>query len=180
MGALWHYFEKYQDSLLAVDNQYMALLIQCLDCYSTECRNSSFHKHNIDKWSRVEYIRSNTFVLYILILAGCHLGSSKQETSTAFQEINNDRLEQLYYLIQEKNITRFEFIYYSDIDEFHDEVVFVPQESYIPSFNEYGLIKSAFLIFEVTSNSHKVFVTQANMPNEIWWKDEFGKRNLVG
>ena len=179
MGALWHYIEKNQDSLLTVDKQYMNLLIQCLDCYSTECRNSSFHKHNIDKWSRVEYIRSNTFVLYILILAGCRLGGSKQETSMALHEIKNDRLERLYYLIQEKSITRFEFIYYGDIEEFREEVVFIPQESQFPSFNEYGLIKSAFLVFGETSNSRKVLVTQANMPDEIWWEDESGKRTLV-
>lgn len=97
----------------------------------------------------------------------------------ALHEIKNDRLERLYYLIQEKSITRFEFIYYGDIEEFREEVVFIPQESQFPSFNEYGLIKSAFLVFGETSNSRKVLVTQANMPDEIWWEDESGKRTLV-
>lgn len=179
MGALWHYFEKYQDSLFTVDKQYMSLIIDCLDCYSAECRNNSFHKHNIDKWSRVEFIRSNTLFLYVVILAGFRLGANTGDTSKAFQAIEQERIERLYYLIREKNQTRFEFVYYGDGEDFREEVTFVPQDSLFPTYNEYGLIVSAFLMFEDVSDAHKVVVTKQLMPQEIWWVDKSGNREMI-
>ena len=58
-------------------------------------------------------------------------------------------------------------------------MTFVSQDSLFPTYNEYGLIVSAFLMFEDVSDAHKVVVTKQLMPQEIWWVDKSGNREMI-
>jgi len=179
MGALRYYLMDYQDSLLVVNEQYRSCILSCLKCYNDECRNNSFHKHNINTWSRVEFIRNNTLFLYIILLAGCRLGSTTLETENTLQRVKNTRIERLYYLIQEKGKTQFEFVYSEEDGDYKEDVYYIPQESQYPVFNKYGLINDAFFMFKAASDSHKLFIMNTFMPQEIWWTDELGNKVLV-
>ena len=181
IGALIGYFKFYKDKLFNVDSEFADTVIFCLDCYRIECRNDSFHLDNNYKWSRVEFIRWNTVFLYIILLSCCKLGDSEIETINSLQVISNDKVERVYDLISRDVSQVFDF-YFCDENGALDRgerVVYLSDQSDYPSYNNYGLITSAMLVFENTDSKEKIFISKHNIPEEAWWINDSGERFLI-
>ncbi len=169
MGSLWHFLDDNKD-LLLVSDQMKNTFINCLKCYTSECRNNSFHKHNINKWSRVELIRRNTIFLYVILLAGIEGKASDYQTRVEMGGKFDDRLEQLNYLIEKKKNRRFRFIYNGEhVNEPNSyEVVFDTDSPNRLTYDNFGFIKSGHLSFHTTDKKRqKIMVFKNNIPSEI-------------
>ena len=180
LGSLFHFFQDFKKDLLLVDDTYNSAILDCLDCYRDECRNDSFHKDNNYSWSRVEFIRENTFLLYILLLTCFKLGEDERETQSNLQPIEDDRLERLYHIVVSGEKGVYEFVYMGE--EFTFEIlqaIHIPNESSFPSFDSFGRIKSIVLSFESVTDHEKIVITRRNVPYEMYFIDENGVKTEI-
>ena len=181
IGALIWFLKDNKDDLLHVEEKYKDVIIDCLNCYRIECRNDSFHLDNNYRWSRVEYIRWNTFFLYIILLSCCKLGDNDAETLDSLQVVRNDKMERVCDLIF-RGVTRTFDFYFHDkngVQNAEERVVFIPGESDYPSYNNIGVIISGILVFESIDTKKKIIITKHNVPSEIWWINGKGDRILI-
>ena len=109
LGALCFFFKNNRDTI-TINGPYKETLINCLFCYADECRNDSFHKHNIDEWSRVEAIRKNTFLMYIMLLGGCQLPNNDSEILSKLRFATDDRLSRIYHQLTTHDTIDFMWI----------------------------------------------------------------------
>ena len=177
IGSLIHFLGDNKESLLLVDDAFKQTIIDCLNCYRIECRNDSFHLDNNYSWSRVEFIRWNTFLIYILLLSCCKLGDTEWQTQNDLQVIKDDRLERLYNIVASGKSGFFEFYFMGDgclLDPI--KARYIPAESSYPSYDSMGQIKSVFLTFESVSDHRKVLIIRRSVPEEIYFIDESGER----
>lgn len=179
IGSLIHFLGDYKDDLILTEN-YKDTIIDCLNCYRIECRNDSFHLDNNYQWSRVEYIRWNTFLIYILLLNCCKLGDTESDTQKEFQIIEDDRLERLYNIISSGKKGKFEFIRVDDEFQEHQDILkHIAEESSYPSYDSIGRIKTVFLTFESLTNKRREIVMRRNVPEEMYFIDENGYRTAI-
>lgn len=177
IGSLIHFLDDNKSDLLLVDDCYKKAIIDCLNCYRIECRNDSFHLDNNYSWSRVEFIRWNTFLVYILLFSCCKLGDTEWQTQNDLKLIKDDRLERLYSIVASGKKGIFEFHFMGDGYMLEPiKVRHITDESSYPSYDSVGQIKSIFLTFESVSDQHKVIIMRRNVPEEIYFIDENGKR----
>lgn len=180
IGSLIHFLDDNKPDLLVVDDAYKKTIIDCLNCYRIECRNNSFHLDNNYKWSRVEFIRWNTFIVYILLLSCCKLGDTDWHTQNDFQVIKDDRLERLYDIISAGKNVIFEFAFMGDVNILEPvKVKHIPAESGYPSYDTIGRIKSVFLTFEAIENHQKIIIMRRNVPEEMYYIDEKGVKTKI-
>lgn len=175
LGSLCFFFKNNSD-LINIGGQYKKTLINCCFCYSEECRNDSFHKHNIDQWSRVETIRNNTFYMYLILLGCCKLGDNYKEAKEQLQVATDDRLSRIYYQL----ITHDTLDYFVQFNNGKTYEICRPREEEYPSFDEYGLLKNKELKLECEREEYSslydgtdfIIISDENMPIRIWYKDE--------
>lgn len=180
IGSLIHFLDDNKSDLLLVDDCYKKMIIDCLNCYRIECRNDSFHLDNNYSWSRVEFIRWNTFLVYILLLSCCKLGDTEWQTQNDLKLIKDDRLERLYSIVASGKKGIFEFCFMGDGYLLEPiKVRHIPDESSYPSYNSVGQIKSVFLTFESVSDQHKVLIMRRNVPEEMYFIEENGERVMI-
>ena len=180
IGSLIHFLDDNKSSLLAVDQIYRQTVIDALNCYRIECRNNSFHLDNNYNWSRVEFIRWNTFFIYLLLLEGCKLGDTTGEMNEELVSISDNRLERLFYMISSGIEGVFEFVFEGDGLEMETmQVRHVADESSFPSYDNIGRIISVLLTFERITDHRRVIITRNNVPTEIWYVDDTGKKELI-
>ena len=180
IGSLIHFLEDNKASLLLVDDVFKQTIIDCLNCYRIECRNDSFHLDNNYSWSRVEFIRWNTFIVYILLFSCCKLGDTEWQTQENFQLIKDDRLERLYDIVASGEDGVFEFAFMGDGCMLEPiKVKHIASESSYPSFDNVGRIKSVFLTFENIEDHQKIIIMRRNVPEEIYFINKDGKKTLI-
>ena len=169
MGSLWHYFANNMDLLLLDTEDQKKTLIQCLDCYTRECRNNSFHHDNMSSWARVQFVRQNTIFLYIALLAGCKMSGNSARDAEIMKAVMDDRFERLYNLIATGKDDSFVFVYCQDGRDERLRVRHVFREEFYPRFDEYGFLKHALLTFEcIDEPERRVIVLPRCIPDEIW------------
>lgn len=176
MGSMRHFLDE-NWHLFSIKKGDIECLIACLDKYCNECRNGSFHLNNINPKSKIDFIRNNTFFLYVVLLTTIKLGETQFETDEAFKVIKSTKVERLYNLIITGVSNQFEFIY-SDGNKLLNpiDVVYDVYNSDVPSFNEFGQIKSAKLKFNHVNDNLFSLVTERIYPNEIWYRDNKGNK----
>ncbi len=172
MGSLNKFVEEYKNDLFILnDVTYKDTIIDCLECYRIECRNDSFHTHNNYDWDRVETIRHNTLLLYIMLLGGFNLFDDEL-FRTRFGIVENDRLERIYYWFRKNEIYTFQVKFSS---EDHYRLVTRAPETCFPSFNNHGLLDDGFII-ELIPNGDDVDkvinyeISRGSIPEEIWYQ----------
>lgn len=177
IGSLIYFFDDNKSDLLIVDDAYKTAIIDCLHCYRIECRNNSFHLDNNYNWSKVENIRWNTFLVYILLLTCCKLGDTEWQTNKEFKIINDDRLERLFNFISSGRREIFEFVFIGENNVIETIMVkHVPTESSYPTYNSIGQIKSVLLTFESITDHRKVFISRMNVPEEMYYVNANGEK----
>ena len=180
IGSLIHFLDDNKADLLLCEDIYKKVIIDCLNCYRVECRNDSFHLDNNYNWSRVELIRWNTFLIYILLLSCCKLGDTDWKTKQDLQFIEDDRLERLYDIIASGKEGLFEFVFMGNgyllepIKARH-----VTAESSYPSYDTVGQIKSVLLTFESITDHQKMIIMRGNVPEEMYFIDENGNKTKI-
>ena len=174
LGALCFFF-KNNRKVIAFEGPYKETLINCLFCYADECRNDSFHKHNIDEWDRVEIIRSNTFFLYMMLLGCCRLGRNDDETKSKLSIADDDRISRIYYQLT----THDSLDYYVSFEGQETIEICRPREEEYPSFDRYGLLKCESLTLEVEhfngtqpNKPSTITITNDHLPTRIWYEEE--------
>lgn len=169
MGSLWHFFEDNASTLLEIDQEKQCILINCLKLYSQECRNDAFHKHNIDRWSRVELIRHNTIFLLIMLLSLFRFPIAIDDAKARLGCVDDDRLERLYHSVARKGCKAFEFHYPNDEEEITRlRVSFRPDKTPFPIFEDSGLITSgSYLVFADNDAESDWTLTRFSMPMRI-------------
>lgn len=180
IGSLIHFLNDNKLDILVIDDDYKKTIIDCLNCYRIECRNDSFHLDNNYKWSRVEFIRWNTFLIYILLLSCCRLGDTERHTKDDLKVIEDDRLERLYDIISKGKNVMFEFVFIGDMNTTETmRVKYIPVESSYPSYDNIGRIKSVYLTFEDIRNNQKIIIMRRNVPEEMYYIDEDGIKTKI-
>ena len=180
IGSLINFLEDNKADLLLCEDTYKETIINCLNCYRIECRNGSFHLDNNYNWSRVEIIRWDTFLIYILLLTCCKLADTDWKTKQDFQLIEDDCLERLYDIIASGKEGLFEFVFMGDDYLLEPmKVKHVTAESSYPSYDTVGRIKSVFLTFETVADHQKVIITRRNVPEEMYFIDASGYKSKI-
>ena len=174
LGALCFFFKNNRDTI-TINGPYKKTLINCLFCYADECRNDSFHKHNIDEWSRVEAIRTNTFLMYIMLLGGCQFPDDDSEVLSKLRFATDDRLSRIYHQLT----THDTLDYYVDLDGQETIEICRPREEEYPSFDEFGILQKDSLVLEVEhfngsqpDKPQTITISDDNLPTRIWFEDE--------
>lgn len=173
MGNVIYFFEnEYPELVLIPDEKHVKTFFKCLHLYLDECRNESFHKHNNYNWKRVEKIRNNTFLMYILILVGLQLSETEQETKQNLSIVEDDRLERIYYWLRKRHMYSFKVKFDGE-----DDIYFATRtaERSFPVFDEYGLLNDFELKLRCTkeitspkSESEYYTISRENIPEKIW------------
>ena len=180
IGPLIHFLDDNKADLLLCDDIYKKTIIDCLNCYRIECRNDSFHLDNNYNWSRVELIRWNTFLIYILLLSCCKLADTDCKTKQDFRIIEDDRLERLYDIIASGKEGLFEFTFMGDGYLLEPmKVKHIAAESSYPSYDTVGRIKSVFLTFETVTGHQKVIIMRRNVPEEMYFINAGGNKTKI-
>ncbi len=180
IGSLIHFLDDNKADLLICEDIYKKTIIDCLNCYRIECRNDSFHLDNNYYWSRVEFIRWNTFLICILLLSCCKLADTDWKTKQDFRFIEDDRLERLYDIIASGKEGLFEFAFIGDGYLLEPmKVKHISAESSYPSYDSVGRIKSVFLTFETVADHQKVVVMRKNVPEEMYFIDASGNKSKI-
>lgn len=174
IGSLCHFFRINKDTMSIYD-QNKETVMDCLFCYADECRNESFHKHNISEWRRVELIRHNTFFIYVLLLGACRLCENIEKIATHLEIATDDKLSRVYYFLVKNN----ELDYYMSFSDGKTIEICKPREDVYPSFDRYGILKNNCLELQVEHFNgiqeelpYVLHVTEENMPDRIWFYDE--------
>lgn len=174
IGSLIHFAEDYSQNILTVNDQYKSVIIDCLECYRIECRNDSFHQHNNYDWTRVEAIRHNTILLYIILLGGFQLVSEEKLLTEKFEIVSDDRLERIYYWLRKMQMYTFR-VKLPNEEGYYLATRFA--ENTFPRFDDNGFLLEDFEITtrctkeNSSDEKDKIFVISRNsLPEEIWYK----------
>lgn len=169
------YFLIENKGVLKINGSQKDCLFRCLMTYVNECRNDSFHKHNIREWCRVEHIRNNTFFLYIVLLGCCRLGNDEDDTDKGLGIVRNDKLERMIYWIMNIPVKSFYIRFWNS----SAMKVTIRNRSSIPEFDSYGFITNYvyFLdredsIDQVTGQNDLAIIKRDYLPEEMWYFDE--------
>ena len=155
IGSLTYYLE-YNPELVLVETDLKEIFFQCIQCYTDECRNGAFHKHNVDTWNQVELVRRNTIFLYIILLAGCKKSENNDEMDCHFRVQKKNRIDRLYYLISVKGIHDFVFFFRGEYEMLPQERVrYLPEESGYPTIDNDGYILNIRLSFEKSNDNQR-------------------------
>lgn len=158
LGSLIKFFIDYSH-LINLEDEDKGIVLGCLGCYKDECRNGSFHKNIIDKKSKIEFIRNNTFYLYIIILTSFDLKRGKK----SIYNKHDMRLE-IFFSVLINNLNHiYEFTFNNNLI-FKGKLLF--KDSLLPVFDDYGFIISIKLVF-VGENGEKCVINHLNIPKQI-------------
>lgn len=179
MGPLIYFMDDNPNTwiLTDADNQ---LLIDYLNCFKDECRNEHFHKDNIDEYDVVVKIRSNTYLLMLILLGGCRLsgniGSDKELLG-----IEDDSFERIYNKLLELPLSENRYVMQFDTMQEVKAIRLYSQDN--PVYDEYGSVKESNVKFAIVNSydydDYEVFeeglspeqmyiLTRDNMPQRIW------------
>ena len=182
MGNLIYFFKNdYPETIKNIKAEFKTTFLNCLEVYLDECRNQSFHKHNNYDWEKVEKIRNNTLIMYILLLAAC--SSENNATNTKhFAIIEDDRLERIYYWLRKKEMYTFKVKMPGE-----EEYLYVTRaaEEQFPSFDEYGLLRDFTISIRCTGKSKLPMNTERHLeisreciPDELFYLTVFSEQPI--
>ena len=172
MGNLIYFFKDDYPETINIEDANKAVFINCLELYLSECRNQSFHKHNNYDWNRVERIRNNTFVMYLLLLGAC-ASEDDEKNIKHFSIVRDDRLERLYYCLRQKEMYTFKIKMPNE-----DKYLYATRiaEREFPSFTEYGLLDNFSIQIRCTeklsspmAESRDLVITRECIPDEVFY-----------
>ncbi len=180
IGALIYFVRNYKQRILTVKREFQDIILDCLECYRIECRNNSFHKHNNYDWKRVNMIRHNTLILYIMLLGGIEIGTDEDDVKKRFGVVTDDRLERIYYSLKKQQGYSFKI----KIDGDYYLATREPESSF-PEYDKNGLLQEEFAIYvnckkekSVDEGNRKIRIDRKNIPEEIW-RGTFLKPELI-
>lgn len=181
MGSLWHFVEDNASRLLDINQEKQRILVKCLKLYSQECRNDAFHKHNIDRWSRVELIRHNTIFLLIVLISFFRFPVAIDDAEAQLGGIDDDRLERLYHSVVRKSCESFEFHYTNDKGETARlRVSFRSDKTPFPFFESSGLMAAgSYLAFTADDTKSDWIMNRISMPERIVAEGRDGKSWVI-
>lgn len=178
LGSLT-YFLNESKTVIISDKKTKGCVFSCLQCFIEECRNDSFHKHNISNWSRVEKIRNNTIILIEILLACCKLGEGQQGIDDELQIVRNDKFERVYYWITSITTESF-YVVFQEEEPIH--VRMGPSSEY-PRFSDYGFINDYLIVLDrvdLPGNdpmpNRSAFIGRNSLPTRMWYIDSLGRK----
>lgn len=178
-------FLRYYEKMWSVSEDGKEYVFKCLEDFRGSCRNSHFHKDNIDltQYSTVERIRNNTHICLHYLLGGFKLLDSTIDDKLQLGIVDY-RFERLFQEIRQKR-TRFFSAKFSDGTEnvicyLNDDLNTVFNESSILAntqirFIKTGLIRDTAFISDLIQlmndaayvKEHMIHITRNSMPGEI-------------
>lgn len=173
IGSLIHFLKDYKQQIMIVESAYQDTIINCLECYRIECRNDSFHTHNNYNWEKVETIRHNTILLYIMLLGGFFLAPDDFVVQKQFEMVADDRLERIYYWLRTLRMYTFRIKMKDTGDYF---LATRSSEESFPVFDNNGLLQDNFSISVRCTKENSedkedqwFNIDRDNIPDEIWY-----------
>ena len=180
MAPLARYVRDHKEIISLSDDRFKDTLINCLYCYKEECRNDTFHLHNLDMWDCVTQIRNNTFFIHMLLLCCFDIEDDVDDVL----ESADDRLSRIYYQMT----THDETEYGIQFDGGHPILVDRPFTDQYEEYDNNGLMKKKKLIlygypYDVmeTPSPEKITITITNnhFPRKLWIEGDNGMRNYL-
>ncbi|MCQ2087705.1 MAG: hypothetical protein MJZ37_06535 [Bacilli bacterium] len=155
IGSLINFLSLYKKKIFKVSEVYYRVVLKCLRQYKTECRNGSFHLHNNYDWKKIEKIRHNTYVLYILLLGSIYLNELPSNSE--------DKVEHLYYAIKKFELDK---IFVQKNQDSIIEMFNIVPDDQLGRFDGYGHLKKC----KITIKSEKgeiLSISNDNFPYKI-------------
>lgn len=148
-----------------------SVIIACLESYKVESRNRLFHRDFFNDWNRVEYIRKNTFFLYVVFLE--MIDDELIQGNPRLLSILDEEYDRLFCIIDEDNSNYYTFVidgeeYYAFEKEPRNQGI---------EFTWNGLIRNS-IWFKKFNYDHydRIKISSRNMPSKIWSTDAFGNK----
>ena len=168
------FFLRYYEKMWAVSEEGKEFICMCLNDYRQYCRNSFFHKDNIDNadYETVTRIRNNTQIcLYYLLGAFKLLDSSISEKEQL--GIHDNRLEMLYYYTQ--FVKRH--IYRAVLPDNTEVLLYYKRNVTDFVFNEAGeLISGTFTFIRIDTNEEQL---SYGVIDKLLKDDEYVEKNNI-
>ena len=157
---------------------YCSIITDLVSCFRAECRNGYFHTHNLKNWTTVERIRSNAFMIYVLLLGSCDIPNSKY---AELKMPHHDWFDALCVQIQNNRRVSPDYIFeyadgrsdccvfdtlnnakeYTDSGiEHYERLLFLR----VPDFS----IESYEALDAGINDEIKVYLTRTSIPTRIW------------
>lgn len=168
LGSLIFFIEYNKNKIFRIDDQYCDTILKCLRCFKNECRNDSFHLHNVYDWERVSKIQHNVFIIYVMLLGGCKI--SKETMSNQFNIIEKDTLERFYYWLRKQSVYTFGLKFPGDDNLY---IASRMAERLFPKYDTYGFLVD----FEIRIVCRKelygpivkeITISKDYLPDELW------------
>lgn len=129
------YFLRYYNSSWSISDAGKEYVVSCLLDYCKYCRNSHFHKDNIEvtHYEMVSRVRNNTIICLYYILGSFKLLNSKKSVNEQLGIINYS-FEEFYHSIRVARFLRIK------INDDYDGYVFFTDRNLYREYDEYGNI----------------------------------------
>lgn len=184
MGELTK-FIRYYEQMWRVSEDGKEYIYKCLDDFRNSCRNSHFHKDNIDasEYDTVKRIRNNAHVCLYYLLGGFYYLNSSTDIKEQLGIIDYS-FERVYQMICERRMRFFD----ARFQDGSEAIICYLNNDRDVEYSEAGELKNAQLAFlrtdlnEVNAfisiintllededyvNEHKIYITHDNMPAEM-------------
>lgn len=178
-------FIRYNEQLWRVSEGGKEYIYKCLDDFRNSCRNSHFHKDNIDalEYDTVKKIRNNARVCLYYLLGGFYYSNASTNINEQLGIINY-RFERVYQMIRERGKRLFE----ARFQDGSEAIIYYLNNDRDVEYTEAGELKNAQLEFLRTDlnrenvywsrlkallededyvNRHKIYISYDNMPVEM-------------
>lgn len=166
MGDYENFINNNEDIIRPELRKMKDVIVACLKSYRVESRNRLFHRDYFNDWKKVEYIRQNTFFLYVVFLGMI-------EENEEVLSLLSEEYDRLFCIIDED-----ESRYYSFIIKGEEYCVFEKEprnQGMIYNWN--GLIRNRIRFKKLNYDHYeRIELSSRNMPSKIWSTDAFGNK----
>ena len=171
MGNYKDFISKNEDIIRPELRKVKDVIVDCLESYRVEIRNQLFHRDFCNDWEKVEYIRKNTFFLYVVFLG--MIEDKLIQDNPSLLSVLDVKYDRLFCIIDEDSSR-----YYSFVIDGKEYCIFEKEprnQGIIFKWN--GLIRNS-IGFKKLNHDHyeRVEISSKNMPSKVWSTDAFGKK----
>lgn len=167
-------FLRYYEKMWCISEKGKEYVYACLDDFRAYCRNSHFHKHNIDasQYNLVKTIRNNTQVCLFYLLGGFSLLDSSANDRNQLGIIDYS-FETLYKKIRQRRLYTFVI---KDENDLETVLYYLNNDEDI-TYDELGTMQNAKLHFLKTSiDKNDVYISDLK---ELLLNEKYVKENTV-
>lgn len=167
-------FLRYYEKVWGISETGKEYICKCLNDYRQYCRNSYFHKDNIDRnnYSTVTRIRNNTRICLFYLLGAFKLLDRSVEEKQQFG-ITDNRLSLLYYYTHTIKRSMFR----AKVDNANEKILYYKRETPDYHFNDSGeLIKGTFSFIIIKSDGGLLY---PSFINKLVKDEDYVRKNTI-